>query len=131
MKYTAIPNQMIGSSVDADRVFWGKGGYIPSIDYMDEEFHRQEFQYSVCPVRFNIGVILMYRTIWDFMDGWRMPEEGNAMRIDEDQANQNAIMYSMAIIISENTLVGHLSFGQQNEGIRSYHASHRKRFLAP
>ncbi len=60
-----------------------------------------------------------------------MPEEENAMRIDENQANQNAIMYPMSIIISENTVVGHFSFRQQNEGMRAYHASHQERFLTP
>ncbi len=131
VKYAAVSDRKIGTSVEAARFFWGEGGYIPSIDSMDEEFHLQEFQYSVCPVRFNIGFILMHRTIWDFMGGWRVPEEGNAMGMDEDQSNQNAIKYSMAMIISENTVVGHFSFGQQNEGMREYHASHRERFLAP
>ncbi len=33
------------------------------------------------------------------------------------------------MIVSEKTMVGHLSFGQQNEGMRKYHASHREMFM--
>ena len=128
VKYAAVSNRMIGYSPDVAKFFWGEGGYIPSIDYMDEEFNRQDFAYSPCPIRFSIGFMLMHRDIWNLMGGWRVPDEGSGMGLDEDQINQFCIMYSFAMIVSENTVVGHLSFGQQNEVMKEYHASNRNMF---
>ena len=128
VKYAAIGNRMIGCSVDVAKFFWGEKGFIPSIDYMDEEFHKQEFSYSVCPVRFSIGFILMHRKLWEAVGGYPVPEEGSGMALDESLLNQIAITNSFAMIVSENTVVGHLSFGGQNEGMKEYHASHRSSF---
>ena len=129
VKYAAISNRMIGYSPEVAKFFWGENGFIPSIDYMDEEFHSQEFKYRACPVRYSIGFILMRRDLWDVMGGWKVPEEGSGMGMDEDQINQFCIMYSFAMIVSENTVVGHFSFGQQNDAMREYYASHKDKFL--
>ena len=131
VKYAAVSNRMIGASADAAKFFWGEGGYIPSIDYLDEEFYKQEFQYRPCPVRFSIGFILMHRDVWTILGGWAVPEEGSGMGLDEDQINQFCIMQSFAMIVSENTVVGHLSFGQQNEAMKKYHENHREIFQCP
>ncbi|MBQ9364498.1 MAG: hypothetical protein IJT82_01875 [Schwartzia sp.] len=128
VKYAAVSNRMIGTSPDAAKFFWGEDGFIPSIDYMDEEFHKQDFKYGACPINFSIGLILMHRKIWEAMGGWRVPDEGSGMGQDEVQINQFCITYSFAMIISENTVAGHFSFGGQNEAMKEYYENHRKAF---
>lgn len=57
--------------------------------------------------------------------------KGNAMGMDEDRLCQFCIMYSFGMIVSENTVVGHLAFGGQNEAMKEYHATHRELFRCP
>ena len=130
-KYAAILDHMIGTSPDVAKFFWGEYGAIPSIDYLDEEFNRQDFKYGICPGRFNIGFILMPRLTWKIMGGWAIPEDGAGMGMDEYQIGQLSALYSYVMVVSENTVVGHLSFGPQNEAMRKYHATHREIFRCP
>ena len=131
VKYAPVMNRMIGSSGEAARFLWGENGFIPSIDYMDEEFSRQDFQYRACPVRYSIGFILMRRQIWEIMGGWPVPEEGSGMGLDEDKINQFCIMYSFGMIVSENKVAGHLAFGGQTESMKEYYGTHRSVFCCP
>ena len=131
VKYMEVANGKIGLSSEAAKFFWGEGGYIPSIDYMDEEFHRDKLTYSVCPIRFNIGFILYHRNLWDFMGGWEVPPDVNGMGTDEEQLITLCVKLSLGMIVVENTVVGHLSFRLQNEAMREYYKTHRDKFRCP
>jgi hypothetical protein len=84
---------------------------IEPIDLLDEKFHSQQFSYSVCSIRFSIGDILFRRNVWDEMGKFSVNRKTNAMGQDEVELCNLAMSKSKSIIISENTLVGHLSFG--------------------
>jgi hypothetical protein len=53
---------------------------------------------------------------------------GSGMGHDEVQLCSLAMTISRAIIVCENTVVGHLSFGKQNEAMKEYFLSHREQF---
>ena len=126
--YASSSERLIEKSGDAARFFWGEGGYIPSIDQMNAQFSSEDFQYSVCPIRFSIGFILMRRDVWERMGMWKVLPDNPCMGVDEEQLCSFCMTNSLAIIVSENTVVGHLSFGQQNDSMKEYYTAHRERF---
>ena len=71
--YGAQPDRMIEKSPEVAKFFWGEGGFVPSIDDMNKNFRAQEISYSICSIRFSIGLILFYRGLWEAMGGWKLP----------------------------------------------------------
>ena len=130
--YGAQPDRMIEKSPEVAKLFWGEGEIVPSIDDMNKTFQAQEISYSICPVRFNIGLILFYRNFWKTMDGWELPPSGTAgLGIDEVQISVFCVVGSLAMVIAENSVVGHLSFRQQNAAMKEYYLAHREKFRCP
>ena len=130
--YGAHSNRMIEKSPEVAKFFWGEGGTIPSIDRMNAAFRIQKMSYSICPVRFSIGFILFRREFWQLMGGWQLPSSDNAgVGLDEAQICNFCMAYSFGIVIAENAVVGHLSFGQQNEAMKEYYLNHREKFHRP
>lgn len=128
VKYAAVSNRMIGQSAEVAKFFWGENDIIPTIDYMNEEFSRSDLTYRACPIRFSIGFILLHRSMWDAIGGWPVPEYGSGMGMDEDIVNSICTTNSFAMIVSENTVVGHLSFGHQNEAMKEYYLANKDKF---
>lgn len=126
--YASSSERLIEKSGDAARFFWGEGGYIPPIDQMNAQFLNEDFQYSVCPIRFSIGFILMRRDVWERMGMWKVLPDNPCMGVDEEQLCSFCMTNSLAIVVSENTVVGHLSFGQQNDSMKEYYTAHREQF---
>ncbi|MBR0061624.1 MAG: hypothetical protein IJP68_09115 [Selenomonadaceae bacterium] len=127
--YGTQPDRMIEKSPEVAKFFWGEGGFVPSIDDMNKTFQAQEISYSICPVKFSIGLILFYRKIWEEMGGWQMPPPGYVGRgLDEDQICQFCVAGSLAMVVAENSVVGHLSFRQQNDAMKEYYLTHREKF---
>ena len=60
--------------------------------------------------------------------GWFPVWNGRCMGLDETFLCNRATSNSKAIVVSERQLVGHLSFGQQNETMREYFLSHKEIF---
>ena len=129
--YGAQPARMIEKSSDVAKFFWGEGGIIPSIDRMNDAFRIQKISYSICSVRFSIGLILFHRHIWKMMDGWQLPQDSAGLGADEDQLCSFCVKASLAMVVAENTVVGHLSFRQQNEVMKDYYLTHREIFRCP
>ena len=130
--YGAQRLRMIEKSPEVAKFFWGEGGIIPPIDAMNAAFQMQKMSYSVCSVRFSIGFILFHRSLWTSMGGWEMPMPNRpGLGADESQICRFCVLNSLGMIISENTLVGHLSFGQQNAVMKEYYLSHREIFRCP
>ena len=127
-KYCSGRNRMIEASPEVAKFFWGEGDNVPTIDEMSERFHADEFEYRACPIRFSIGFILFTREIWNLMGMWRVPLRGTGMGNDEIQICCLAMSKSKAVIVSENAVAGHLSFGLQNEVMKDYYLSHRDIF---
>ena len=129
--FGAQPLRMLEKSPDAAKFFWGEGEIFPSIDKINEAFQIQKISYGICSVRFSIGFILIHRNLWLSMGGWAVPQKGFGLGVDEVQLCQFCVLNSLAMVISENVVVGHLSFGQQNEAMKEYYLTHQKKFCCP
>lgn len=129
--YGAQPTRMIEKSHEAAKFFWGEGNVIPSIDLLNIAFQIQKMEYRACSVRFSIGLILFHKNLWKAMGGWKMPVIGAGIGVDEAQICNFCVAQSLGMIISENTVVGHLSFGQQNDAMKEYYLTHREKFRCP
>ena len=129
--YGAQSYRMIEKSPDVAKFFWGKGEIIPSIDELNAAFRIQKISYSICSVRFSIGLILFHRNLWQAMGEWHVPEVGSGLGADEEQLCIFCVANSLGMVVSENAVVGHLSFGQQNEAMKEYFLTHREKFRCP
>ncbi|MDR3129143.1 MAG: hypothetical protein LBU03_02710 [Tannerellaceae bacterium] len=103
------------------------GGGIPHIDVLDEKLGGQEFAFSPCPIRFSIGAIFFKRETWEKMEYFDV-DRSSGIGDDEVQLCSLAMTQSRAIIVCENTVVGHLSFSPQNVAMKEYFLSHPERF---
>lgn len=126
-KYVASPNRMIESNSDAAKFMWGEGNFVPKIDDIDKKFSEMPFAYSASPIRFSIGAIYFPRTFWEEM-GYFEVNKGSCMGRDEIQICSYCMCKSKAIVVSENTCVGHLSFGKQNKEMEKYFKHNIERF---
>ena len=130
--YGAQNWRMIEKSPDVAKFFWGEGGIVPSIDKMNAAFRIQKISYSICSIRFSIGLIFFHRLFWRSMGGWQLPSpNGNGMGLDEEQICGFCVANSLAMVVAENSVVGHLSFGQQNAAMKEYYLTHREVFRCP
>lgn len=110
------------------KFLWGETeAKLRDIDALDEEFSKQDFSYSVCSIRFSIGAILFSRQLWEDMGRFEVGI-GNNMGRDEIQLCNYLLADSRAIIVSENTIAGHFSFGKQTPEMKKYYEQHREIF---
>ena len=130
-KYASYSSRMIESNGAVARFFWGEDGFVPTIDQMSSMFGNRPFEYSACPVRFSIGFILIRRCTWEDMGMWKVLADNPCMGLDEEQICSYCIIKSKAIIVAENAVSGHLSFGKQNEDMKQYYLEHREVFRCP
>lgn len=126
----------IEGNPEAAKFFWGEGGFVPSIDEMAEEFYSGKLEYRACPIRFSIGFILFSRKIWEKIGMYRVSFnrtgfEGKGLGYDETQLCSLAMSTSEAVIVAENTVVGHLSFSFQNAAMKEYYLQNREKFRLP
>lgn len=125
--YAAGKHRKIESDPEVAKFMWGKGNYLPNIDEMNQQMKNDEFSYSACPIRFSIGAILFKRTLWEDMQFFKV-KRGNCLGLDEEQICAFCMTSSRAIIVSNNTVVGHLSFGKQNEEMKKYFMENKEKF---
>lgn len=110
------------------KFMWGESEIkLRDIDKLDNEFSKEEFKYSICPIRFSIGAILFSRKLWDDMGRFKVGI-GNNMGVDEIQICNYLLSDSRTIIVSENTLVGHFSFGPQTKEMLNFYEKNRNIF---
>lgn len=127
VRYVAGRERMIESSPKVAKFMWGKDNKIPQIDDLDRLLYKSDFQYSACPIRFSIGAIYFEKKLWKDM-GYFKVEKGSCMGLDETQMCSFCVCSSRAMIIAENTCVGHLSFGTQNEPMEKYFKKNKALF---
>ena len=125
--YAAGRNRMIESNPAVAKFMWGEDELLPSIDKMNEIVQQDEFSYSACPIRFSIGAILFTRELWINMNMFEV-KSGACMGLDETQICSYCMVNSKAIIVSNNSIVGHLSFGVQNPEMKEYFMNHKEKF---
>lgn len=127
VKFKAGNDRMIENNLDVAEFMWGKKDMVPHIDELDAAFNNSSFSYSIAPVKFSIGAILFHRELWEEMPYFRV-DITKGMGVDERQICSHCVLASKSMIISENTCVGHLSFGIQNEGMKKYFKENPERF---
>lgn len=126
-KYQAGSDRMLENNPSVAKFFWGNEGYLPTIDEMDEILSKDKFSYEACPIRFSIGAILYTREFWKNMGMFKV-YKGSGMGLDEIDICSESMKNSNAIIVSKNTLVGHLSFGKQNNEMKKYFEENKEIF---
>lgn len=130
--YGSQSNRMLCGNPDVAKFFWGEGGFIPPIDELNAAFRNQKFSYSLCPIRFSIGFIHFHRMLWRGMDGWKLPPENSfGPGFDEEYICKFCVNASLAMVVAENAVVGHLSFMQQTAAMKEYYLTHREVFRCP
>ena len=113
---------------DIAKFLWGETEEkLRNIDKLDEEFSKQPFSYSICSIRFSIGIILFSRQLWEDMGRFEVGIGSNMGR-DEIQLCNYLLSDSRAIIVSENTIAGHFSFGKQTQAMKEYYNKNREIF---
>lgn len=125
--YAGYATRQIECNPQVAEFFWGEGGEVPHIDDMARQLQADPFTYSACPVRFSIGAILFTRDTWKAI-GYFPVGDGNGLGLDETVLCAYCVTNSQAMIVSENTLVGHLSFGKQNAAMKAYYEQRTERF---
>lgn len=129
VKHSAAMDKVIVNNSDAAKYMWGENDKIPHIDNLDKMLHKDDLIYSVCPIRFSIGAIYYTRELWENMNYFNVSMFSIGMGHDEVQICSHCMANSKAIIISENTCVGHLSFGPQNKEMTQYFKENPTRFI--
>jgi len=124
--YGCRPESMLERDINAAGFMWGAGGVIPQLDSLNALFSNGR-DYSVCGVRFSIGFILFHRSTWETMKGFSVSGELD-LGVDEIELCQHCMVQSKAIIIAENTVVGHFSFKQQAEKMREFYEKNQELF---
>lgn len=127
VKYASYDSRQIENNPETAAFMWGRDGNLPTVDQMNADGQKQDFSYSVCPVRFSIGFILFRRDLWKSMRMWKVSRGAN-MGHDETQICQYCISQSKGIIIAENTVCGHFSFGPQTGAMKKVFESHPELF---
>lgn len=120
---------IIESDVNVAKFFWGEDDIIPSIDEMNRLFYSQKHKETACPIRFSIGAILFERSLWEHMSYFDVDrKDKNMMGKDEIKICEHCMLNSKPVMVSENIVVGHFSFGMQTEGMKEFFFQHPERF---
>ncbi len=100
---------------------------LGDIDHLDDELSKQPMTYSICSIRYSIGAILFKRELWENMGRFKRGYNVG-MGLDETQLCNYLLADNRAIIVSENTLVGHFSYGKQTSVMNEFYKENRNVF---
>lgn len=118
-----VPSTMI-KDVTEDPEFakfmWGDGGVIPHIDDLNNKFGLNPLHEAACAIRFSIGAIMFERKLWKEMKGFKVIPFNYRLGIDEEQLNAFCVNNTYPMMVSENIVVGHFSFGLRQWNVRIY-----------
>ena len=74
--------------------------------------------YTICPHRFSIGAVLFSRELWEEMNYFRHGEEGY-LGMEEIQLAEHCAAEAKLVVVSDEILIGHFSFGPQYQHMLS------------
>ena len=103
---------------------------MPSIDEMNMRFAADPIEERGTPIRFSIGAILFDRSIWEDMGYFSVDRTSVSLGSDEAELCSYCCLKSRPIVVSENVLVGHFSFGPQNDVMKEYFMQNKEMFEA-
>lgn len=111
--YDTTRDNKIISDIEAVTYMW----HVTSdLDKINESLKNEKLKYSVCPIRFSIGAILFKREIFEKMGMFKVSRT-LGLGEDEEDICCYCLNESKAVIVSENTIVGHLSFAPTNKQV--------------
>lgn len=114
------------------RYLWGDScPELRDIDALSRRFRKEGFSYSVCPIRFSTGSILFTRDAWEEFGRFPITATSDSCGLgdDEECLCRYACFTGRAIVVSENSVVGHLGYGgAQTKAMLAYHDEHPERF---
>lgn len=116
---------MLINTVDIAPYLWGKYETVPDIDTMNERC-QDDKSFSLCATRFNIGLIMFNRSLWEDMYGFSV-SGGTDLGADEEEMCAWCTVMSRPIIVSHDTLAGHFSFVPQEENMRQFFDKSKER----
>jgi hypothetical protein len=105
---------------DAAQFLWE---VIAPIDQTAARLYSEGKTYTVCPHRFSIGAMLFTRTMWEDINYFKDAPEGY-LGLEEIQVAEYCARECKPIVVSEEVLVGHFSFGPQYEHMLAYLKDH-------
>ena len=134
-KISAGTHMQIEFNPKVANFFWGKDNFIPQVDKLNQIIKENVFQnqndngdgYTICPIRFSIGAIYFEKELLEKASYFPV-KKGSCMGLDEVFLCNLATTESKVMIISENQVVGHLSFGKQNEPMKEYFLNNKDIF---
>ena len=124
----AGPDRKIENNPETAMFFWGKGGFIPSIDKMNDKFSKEERVMNPCAIRFSIGAILFERQLIEDMGYFAVERATTGMAQDEIELCTFCCLKSRPIMVTENVVVGHFSFGPQTKDMKEFYLHNRENF---
>lgn len=126
--YAAGADRQIESNPAAAAFFWDRSS-VPSIDEMNTSFSSEALSEYPCAIRFSIGAILFTRAFWEEIGYFSVNRKSNGLGDDEIELCSKCCLHSRPIMVSENVVVGHLSFGLQNASMEKFFKTHTSLFL--
>ncbi|GEP20247.1 hypothetical protein [Pediococcus argentinicus] len=115
----AGPDQKIENDVAVAKFFWNNEVF-GNVDEMNQKVKNYSLNAVTCPIRFSIGMIAFKRSTWDKMGFFKSTGRGADMGQDEVQIDTFCVLNSMPMVVDRKSLVGHLSFGKQNESMLQF-----------
>ena len=128
-KYQLGSFREIEKNPEAVQFIWGRGGVMPSIDEINARFASEPLDERPCAIRFSIGAILFRRSFWQEMRYFPVEKRGTGMGGDEVALCNYCCISSQPLMVSENVVVGHLSFGPANPAMKEYFLSNKNLFM--
>lgn len=113
---------------NAAKFMWGEDcPELNDLDAVAEKFNSEADSYSLCNTRFSIGAILFTRKAWEEMGHFPV-DNSIGLGADEEAICHWCMFSARAIVVDENTIVGHLSYGPQNAVMLEYYKNNRHKF---
>lgn len=98
-----------------------------SIDKFAKDFKRNEFSYSVCPIRFSIGAIFFERENW--LEWGMFPVDFTiGLGLDEEYLAHVCSYHSKVAVVCENAIAFHLGYDAQTEEMMKYFSENKMKF---
>jgi len=106
---------------EAAKFMWGETEKeLRSIDELNRRFSAEAGRMSACPIRYSIGLILFERGLWERFGYFFVCLTGTNLGLDEEQICQCCMLYARAIVVAEDAVVGHFSYGPQTKAMLEY-----------
>lgn len=106
---------------EAARFMWGETDpRLADIDELGRFLAAQPEELTACPYRYSIGLILFARKTWMDMGAFGVDAAGSNLGLDEEQFCQYCVLQAKAMVVVENAVAGHFSYGPQTAAMLEY-----------